>query len=94
MQTWTEFPDGVTHAIQTVFPNFVVQQIQNSLALRLMVPKGIDACELQWLLSTITGIVDRDDQREAAEKALRVIPGVTSVLNEIVVRRPVPAAGV
>ena len=42
----------------------------------------------------ISGIVDRDDQREAAEKALRVIPGVTSVLNEIVVRRPVPAAGV
>ena len=28
LQTWTEFPDGVTHAIQTVFPNFVVQQIQ------------------------------------------------------------------
>jgi len=39
----------------------------------------------------ISGIVDRDDQREAAEKALRVIPGVTGVLNEIVVRRPVPA---
>ena len=42
----------------------------------------------------ISGIVDRDDQREAAEKVLRVIPGVASVLNEIVVRRPVPAAGV
>jgi anthranilate 1,2-dioxygenase large subunit/terephthalate 1,2-dioxygenase oxygenase component alpha subunit len=50
LQTWSEFPDGVTHAIQTVFPNLVVQQIQNSLALRLMVPKGVDACELQWLL--------------------------------------------
>jgi cytidylate kinase len=42
----------------------------------------------------ISGVVERDDQREAAEKALRVIPGVTGVLNEIVVRRPVPAAGV
>ena len=42
----------------------------------------------------ISGIVDRDDQPEAAEKALRVIPGVTDVLNEIVVRRPVPAVGV
>jgi phenylpropionate dioxygenase-like ring-hydroxylating dioxygenase large terminal subunit len=50
LQTWPEFPDGVTHAIQTVFPNFVVQQIQNSLAVRLMVPKGVDACELQWIL--------------------------------------------
>jgi cytidylate kinase len=42
----------------------------------------------------ISGIVDRDDQREAADKALRGIPGVTGVLNEIVVRRPVPAASV
>jgi hypothetical protein len=40
----------VTHAIQTVFPNLVVQQIQNSLAVRLMVPKGVDECELQWIL--------------------------------------------
>jgi anthranilate 1,2-dioxygenase large subunit/terephthalate 1,2-dioxygenase oxygenase component alpha subunit len=50
LQTWPEFADGVTHAIQTVFPNLVVQQIQNSLALRLMVPKGVNECELQWLL--------------------------------------------
>ena len=42
----------------------------------------------------ISGIVDRDDQREAAERALRVIPGVTDVLNEVVVRRRAPAAGV
>jgi anthranilate 1,2-dioxygenase large subunit/terephthalate 1,2-dioxygenase oxygenase component alpha subunit len=50
LQTWPEFSDGVTHAIQAVFPNLVVQQIQNSLAVRLMVPKGVEACELQWLL--------------------------------------------
>jgi phenylpropionate dioxygenase-like ring-hydroxylating dioxygenase large terminal subunit len=50
LQTWPEFPDGVTHAIQTIFPNLVVQQIQNSLAVRLMVPKGVGECELQWIL--------------------------------------------
>jgi anthranilate 1,2-dioxygenase large subunit/terephthalate 1,2-dioxygenase oxygenase component alpha subunit len=50
VQTWPEFPDGVTNAIQGIFPNFVVQQIQNSLAVRLMVPKGVDACELHWVL--------------------------------------------
>src|SRR5262249_16207235 len=42
----------------------------------------------------ISGIVDQDDQREAAENALRMIPGVTGVLNEIAVRRHVPTAGV
>jgi anthranilate 1,2-dioxygenase large subunit/terephthalate 1,2-dioxygenase oxygenase component alpha subunit len=50
LHTWPEFLDGVTHAIQTVFPNLVVQQIQNSLAVRLMVPKGVGECELQWIL--------------------------------------------
>jgi phenylpropionate dioxygenase-like ring-hydroxylating dioxygenase large terminal subunit len=50
LRTWPEFADGVTHAIQTLFPNLVVQQIQNSLALRLMRPRGVDTCELQWLL--------------------------------------------
>ena len=50
VQTWPEFPDGVTNAIQGIFPNLVVQQIQNSLAVRLMVPKGVDACELHWVL--------------------------------------------
>ncbi|HEV8641745.1 MAG TPA: BON domain-containing protein [Methylomirabilota bacterium] len=42
----------------------------------------------------ISGIVDRDDQRLAADEAVRVIPGVTGVLNEIAVRPRVPAAGV
>ncbi|MBM3224725.1 MAG: Rieske 2Fe-2S domain-containing protein, partial [Candidatus Tectomicrobia bacterium] len=50
VQMWPEFEDGVTTAIQGIFPNLVVQQIQNSLALRLMIPQGVDACELHWLL--------------------------------------------
>lgn len=50
LQTWPEFADGVTNAIQGIFPNLVVQQIQNSLALRLMLPHGVEACELHWLL--------------------------------------------
>ena len=34
----------------------------------------------------ISGSVDRDEQRRAAEEAVRGIPGVTDVLNEIAVR--------
>lgn len=50
LETWPEFPDGVTHAIQGIFPTFIVQQVQNALAVRLAVPKGIDETELQWIL--------------------------------------------
>ncbi len=47
---WSEFEDGITHAIQGIFPNMVVQQIQNSLAIRFLVPRGVGACELFWIL--------------------------------------------
>jgi anthranilate 1,2-dioxygenase large subunit/terephthalate 1,2-dioxygenase oxygenase component alpha subunit len=43
-----EFGDGITTQILAVFPNFVLQQIHNSLALRLVVPKGPDKTELLW----------------------------------------------
>ena len=35
--------------ILSVFPNFVLQQIHNSVALRLVLPKGPDKTELQWI---------------------------------------------
>jgi anthranilate 1,2-dioxygenase large subunit/terephthalate 1,2-dioxygenase oxygenase component alpha subunit len=65
LQTWPEFPDGITNAIQGLFPTMVVQQIQNSLAIRLLVPQGVDACELHWLLFGYA-----DDTPEQAEMRL------------------------
>jgi anthranilate 1,2-dioxygenase large subunit len=41
-----------------VFPNFVLQQINNSIALRLVLPKGPDQTELLW---TYIGFADDDD---------------------------------
>jgi anthranilate 1,2-dioxygenase large subunit/terephthalate 1,2-dioxygenase oxygenase component alpha subunit len=52
-----EFGDGVTLQILTVFPGFVLQQIQNSLAVRQVLPRGVDKCELVW---TIFGFADDD----------------------------------
>lgn len=65
LRSWPEFSDGVTTAIQGLFPNLVVQQIQNSLALRLMIPQGVDGCELHWLLFGY-----EDDTPEQAEMRL------------------------
>ena len=50
LDRWDEFPCGTTLAIQSIFPNFVVQQIYNSLALRLCLPKGPEECELVWYI--------------------------------------------
>lgn len=52
-----EYGDGISLQILTVFPGFVLQQIQNSLAVRQLVPRGIDKCDLNW---TILGFADDD----------------------------------
>ena len=43
-----EFGDGIRLQILTVFPSFVLQQIQNCLAVRQILPKGPSAMELHW----------------------------------------------
>lgn len=44
-----EWPDGITLQILSVFPGFVLQQVQNCLAVRQVLPKGKDRSELNWV---------------------------------------------
>jgi len=60
-----EFGDDTTTQILSLFPNFVLQQIQNSIALRLVLPKGPDKTELQW-----TYIGFEEDDAEMTELRL------------------------
>jgi phenylpropionate dioxygenase-like ring-hydroxylating dioxygenase large terminal subunit len=50
IKSWLEFDDGITHAIQSIFPTFVLQQIQNSLAIRVLIPRSVDESELFWII--------------------------------------------
>ena len=43
-----EFGDGCHMQILTVYPNFVLQQIQNALAVRQILPKGLGQTALNW----------------------------------------------
>lgn len=54
-----EFDDGITLAIQSLFPGMIVQQIHNALAIRQLLPKGVDSCELVW---TYIGFEDDDEE--------------------------------
>ena len=60
---WPEFPCGTTLAIQSIFPNFIVQQTQNSIALRVCTPRGPEACELSWRILGCAS--DSAEQRQA-----------------------------
>ncbi len=71
---WREYPCGTTLAIQSIFPNFVVQQISNSIALRLCLPKGPGGCELLWWL--LGSEDDTPEQRAARIKQSNMVgPG-------------------
>ena len=43
-----EFGDGVTLQILSVFPGFVLQQIQNAIAVRQILPRDVYSTELNW----------------------------------------------
>ena len=48
LTTVDEYGDGVGLQILGVFPCFVLQQIRNSLAVRRVVPQGLEKTELVW----------------------------------------------
>ncbi len=81
---WREFDCGTTLAIQSVYPNFVVQQISNSLALRLCLPKGPEECELLWWVFGTPQ--DTDEQRNIRIKQSNMIGpgGVISMEDGVV----------
>jgi anthranilate 1,2-dioxygenase large subunit len=54
-----EIDDDVGLHIQSIFPSVVVQQIQNTLATRQIVPHGTDKTELVW---TYFGYADDDEE--------------------------------
>lgn len=56
-----EFADGVSLVILAVFPNLVVQQISNTLAVRQIIPRGVDRFELVW---TQFGYADDDAEMQ------------------------------
>lgn len=53
-----EFGDGIGLQILSVFPTFVLQQTRNSLAVRRLVPQGLEKTELVW---TCFGFADDDE---------------------------------
>ena len=44
-----EFGDQISVMILTAFPNMVLQQVRNTLAVRVIRPRGVDRTELDWV---------------------------------------------
>ena len=61
LQGFEEYDDGITLQILSVFPTFVLQQIQNAVAVRQIVPRSIDRTDLNWTYIGFAG--DTPEQR-------------------------------
>lgn len=54
-----EIGDGIVLQILTVFPGFVLQQIHNCIAVRQVLPTGVDTTDLHW---TYLGYADDTEE--------------------------------
>src|SRR5258708_24975045 len=61
-----EYGDSISVQILTVFPNLVVQQIRNTIAVRVIRPRGVERTELEWVHLGFEG-----DDEAMTERRLR-----------------------
>jgi anthranilate 1,2-dioxygenase large subunit len=61
LEWFDEYQDGITLQILSVFPAFVLQQIQNAVAVRQIVPRGVGRTDLNWTYLGFAG--DTPEQR-------------------------------
>ena len=66
VEAFDEYGDQVSVQILTIFPNMVLQQVRNTIAVRVLRPRGVDKSELDWVHLGFD-----DDDAEMAERRLR-----------------------
>jgi len=81
-----EFPGDATVVMQTIWPNLIVQQQSNTLAMRQLVPLAVDSFELHW---TFFGYEDDDEEmrlRRLRQANLMGPSGLVSIDDSEVMR--------
>ncbi|MGC8477266.1 MAG: aromatic ring-hydroxylating oxygenase subunit alpha [Acetobacteraceae bacterium] len=78
LDSFTEFDDGITHMIQTVFPTLTVQLTLNSLAVRFFTPRGLDRTELFW---NYLGYADDPPERTALRTRQANLTGAAGLVS-------------
>jgi anthranilate 1,2-dioxygenase large subunit len=66
LDAFPERDDDITLQILSIFPGFVLQQIQNSIAVRQVLPRGTDRTDLNW---TYLGFAEDSSGQQATRLA-------------------------
>ena len=96
LDTVNEWGDSIKVQILAVFPGFVLQQIHNCLAVRQVLPKGIDQTELNWTYFGFTDDTPEMNRRRLKQQNLVGPAGFVSMEDGCVggfVQRGIAAAG-
>lgn len=91
-----EFGDHIQLQILSVFPGFILQQIHNCLAVRHVVPRGVDKMDLVWTYFGFTDDTPEMNRRRLKQQNLVGPAGFISMEDGCVggfVQRGVAAAG-
>jgi anthranilate 1,2-dioxygenase large subunit len=90
LDTFDEWPDGITHAIQAIFPTLAMQFTLNSIAVRFFTPRGLDETELFWIYLGREGDELQQTDMRAIQGNLTGAAGLVSLedgcINEFVQR--------
>lgn len=90
LDAWDEFDDGITHSIQTLFPNLAIQFTLNSLAVRFFAPRGPGKTELFWYFLGYARDTDEQTRMRVMQANLTGSAGLVSLedgcINEFVQR--------
>ncbi|WP_304842232.1 aromatic ring-hydroxylating dioxygenase subunit alpha [Hydrogenophaga sp.] len=74
-----EFPGEATVVMQTLWPNLIVQQQSNTLAMRQIVPRGASAFDLNWTFFGYADDTPEMTQRRVRQANLMGPSGLVSV---------------
>jgi anthranilate 1,2-dioxygenase large subunit len=78
LQGFSERDDDITLQILSVFPGFVLQQIQNAVAVRQILPRAIDRTDLNW---TYLGFADDTPEERKARLAQANLVGPAGYIS-------------
>lgn len=90
LDSWDENGDGITHVIQTVFPNLGIHVTLNSICVRFFLPRGLNETELFWFYLGCEGDTPEQEQIRVMQGNLTGAAGYVSLedgcINEFVQR--------
>jgi phenylpropionate dioxygenase-like ring-hydroxylating dioxygenase large terminal subunit len=96
LDTIDEFGDGIQLQILSVFPGLILQQIHNCLAVRQVLPKGVDRMDLNWTYFGFADDTPEMNRRRLKQQNLVGPAGFVSMEDGCVggfVQRGIAAAG-